>query len=325
MGQVANKDDINKYYEFADRLGKGAYATVKKAIRKRDHHEFAVKVIRKSKLDAGELARVSDEIEINYRVDHPNCVKLYEIFEDEKYIYLVMELLTGGELFDRIVQAGHFSERQAVDVVRDVASALHYMHGIGIVHRDLKPENLIYLQKQADSPIKLTDFGLAKFLRDPTVKLETACGTPAYVAPEVLSQQPYTNAVDLWSLGVILYILLCGFPPFYAENNRELYRQIKAARYSFPPAYWGHVSQSAKDLITQLLVVDPKKRLTAQQVLDHPWVRSDVATNQAFSNDHLEQMKRTQARTKLRRGVQLILAVNKFRRFYARQTMVLDS
>jgi len=251
-----------------------------------------------------------------HKINHPNCVQLYEMFETSKKIYMVMELLTGGELFDRIVAKGSYSEREASDLIKDITSAIQYLHSIGIVHRDLKPENLIYLNQRADSPIKITDFGLAKFRSGSKLEaMTTACGTPGYVAPEVLKNEPYGKAVDMWSLGVILYILLCGFPPFYHESTAALYKQIKKGEYDFPDPYWTDISDSAKNLVQCLLTVDPKKRYTAKQVLAHPWIAGSAGVSaKAFGGGHAERFALLQARRKLRRAVQSIIAVNKFSR-----------
>jgi len=223
-----------------------------------------------------------------------------------------MELLTGGELFDRIVAKGSFSEREASEVTKNVTDAIAYIHKIGIVHRDLKPENLLFLNKDGDSPIKITDFGLAKFRANNGVEMHTACGTPGYVAPEVLKSENYTKAVDMWSLGVILYILLCGFPPFYHPKTAELYKLIKKGEFDFPAPYWTDISDSAKDLVRKLLTVDPKKRYTAEQVLQHPWVKGSTAKAAAFPASHTLRLKLLQARRKLKRTVRSIMAINKF-------------
>jgi calcium/calmodulin-dependent protein kinase I len=310
------KDEISKYYEIKEKLGTGSFAVVKRAVRKSDGKQFAIKVIKKTKLNAEELAVVHDEVEIMHKINHPNCVQLYEMFETSKKIYMVMELLTGGELFDRIVAKGSYSEREASDLIKDITSAIQYLHSIGIVHRDLKPENLIYLNQRADSPIKITDFGLAKFRSGSKLEaMTTACGTPGYVAPEVLKNEPYGKAVDMWSLGVILYILLCGFPPFYHESTAALYKQIKKGEYDFPDPYWTDISDSAKNLVQCLLTVDPKKRYTAKQVLAHPWIAGSAGVSaKAFGGGHAERFALLQARRKLRRAVQSIIAVNKFSR-----------
>jgi calcium/calmodulin-dependent protein kinase I len=312
MGGAHVKEEIKKYYELKEKLGTGSFAIVKRAVRKSDSKEFAVKVVKKAKLTQEELAVVHEEVEIMHRINHPHCVRLFEIFETSKRLYMVMELLTGGELFDRIVKKGSFSEKEASEVVRNVTDALKYLHGIGIVHRDLKPENLLFLTPEADSPIKITDFGLAKYRANNSVDMHTACGTPGYVAPEVLRGEMYTNAVDLWSLGVILYILLCGFPPFYHPRTAELYKIIKKGHYTFPDPYWTDISDSAKDLVTHLLQVDPRERFTAEQVLAHPWVKGATAKAAAFPASHTLRLKLLQARRKLKRTVRSIMAINRF-------------
>jgi len=287
---------------------------VKRAIRKSDGKHVAVKIIKKAKLNAEELAVVHDEVEIMHKIKHENCVELHEMFETNKKIHMVMELLTGGELFDRIVAKGNFSEAEAASVIASVTSAIHYLHGINIVHRDLKPENLIYLSPAADSTIKITDFGLAKYRskQDAEVSsMTTACGTPGYVAPEVLKNEPYNQAVDLWSIGVILYILLCGFPPFYHESTAALYKQIKKGQYDFPDPYWTDISDSGKDLVRRLLTVDPAKRLTAPELLKHPWITGGASTK-SFGSEHAKRLMMMQARRRLRKGVQMIIAINKF-------------
>jgi len=318
MGNNINKlkkDEIKKYYEIKETLGKGSFAVVKRAVRKSDGKQFAIKVIKKSKLNSEELAVVHDEVEIMHKIKHQNCVTLYEMYETPKKIYMVLELLTGGELFDRIVAKSSYSEKEASDVIRSVCSAVTYLHSIGIVHRDLKPENLIYQSEAADSPIKITDFGLAKYRALQGGKSEamtTACGTPGYVAPEVLKNEPYGKAVDMWSLGVILYILLCGFPPFYHESTAQLYKQIKRGEYDFPDPYWTDISPAAKDLVRGLLTVDPSKRLTGPQVLQHPWIVGSNVPTKAFGEQHMRLIKTMQARRILRRTVRSIIAVNKF-------------
>lgn len=307
------KEEVTKFYDIKEKLGTGSFAVVKRCIRKSDGKEFAVKIIKKAKLNPDELAVVHDEVEIMHIINHPNIVTLYEMFESPKKIYMIMELLTGGELFDRIVAKGSYSEKEASELIKAVASAVSYLHEQNVVHRDLKPENLLYLSTDVNSNIKITDFGLAKHKAEGQKQMmTTACGTPGYVAPEVLKNEPYGTAVDLWSLGVILYILLCGFPPFYHESTAELYRQIKKGQYDFPSPYWNDISDAAKDIVRRLLCVDPKQRLSAKGVLGHPWVSGNVAKTTALSSDFAKRLRTTQARRKLRKGIQLIIAINKF-------------
>jgi len=313
MGNHLKKHDVNKFYDIKDKLGTGSFAVVKRAIRKNDGKPFAIKVIKKSKLNAEELAVVHDEVDIMHRTKHKYIVELFEMFETPKKIYMVMELLTGGELFDRIVAKGNYSEYEASELIKHVSSAVAYLHSIGIVHRDLKPENLIYLNPNSDSPIKITDFGLAKF-RDTKGgnTMTTACGTPGYVAPEVLKNEPYGAAVDMWSLGVILYILLCGFPPFYHESTAALYKQIKRGQYEFPDPFWTDISEEAKDLVRKLLCVDPSTRFSAKQVLEHSWVAGNTASTKSLGKNYGKRLLMLQARKRLRKGVQMIIAINKF-------------
>jgi len=224
---------------------------------------------------------------------------------------MVLELLSGGELFDRIVAKGSFSEHEAAVCMKEVIGAIKYLHSIGVVHRDLKPENLIYASKAEDAAIKVTDFGLAKHRKE-SEEMNTACGTPGYVAPEVLKNLKYGPAVDMWSLGVILYILLCGFPPFYHESTAELYKQIKKGQYDFPDPYWTNISKEAKDLVRRLLTVDPKTRFTPDQCLEHEWIGSGKASKTALESNLPERLRLLQSRRHLRKAVNTILVLNRF-------------
>lgn len=262
------------------------------------------------------MSVVHDEVEIMQRVEHKHCVRLFEIYETSSKLYMVMEILTGGELFDRIVSKGSYSESEAAGVVKTVALALKYLHSEGIVHRDLKPENLIYQNEKDDALLKITDFGLAKYrVRD--TQLSTACGTPGYVAPEVLEGKQYSKEVDLWSLGVILYILLCGFPPFYDESTAGLYRQIKKGQYDFPDPYWTDITDQAKDVVKGLLTVKPKKRWTPDDLLSSAWVGGEASTKK-FDKRFADNMKLTVHKKQLRKGVRAVIAVNRFVRALTR-------
>jgi len=258
-----------------------------------------------------------DEVSIMHKIKHDNCVQLFEIYESKKKLYMILELLQGGELFDRIILKGSYSEKEASELMASIIKAIQYLHGIGVVHRDLKPENLIYatpMCEEKEEVIKITDFGLAKFKEETGQQMHTACGTPGYVAPEVLLNQPYGPGVDLWSMGVILYILLCGFPPFYHSNTAELYRQIKKGDYTMPKKYWGEISDEAKNLVQRLLTVNPAKRATPAEVLEHPWISGGKASAKSFSDEHTKRITILQARRVLKRGVRSIIAVNRFSR-----------
>lgn len=253
-------------------MGKGSFATVRKGRVRATGEKVAVKIISKRKMNDDDRSALQNEIDILKQVDHPNIVKMFDVFEDDKYIYIVMELLGGGELFDQILKKEKFSELEARDVVAPIFDALTYCHQLGIVHRDIKPENLLFSSKDTDTAIiKITDFGLARFVDGETFAT-TTCGTPGYVAPEILSQKPYKEPCDYWSVGVVLYILLSGQPPFYDDDNFELFEKIKKCKYDMDSPIWGMVSSQAKDLISKLLVADPAKRITGEEIAAHPWI-----------------------------------------------------
>ncbi|XP_025031131.1 calcium/calmodulin-dependent protein kinase type 1G isoform X2 [Python bivittatus] len=208
-------------------------------------------------------------------IKHDNIVTLEDIYESTTHYYLVMQLVSGGELFDRILERGVYTEKDASIVIQQVLGAVHYLHENGIVHRDLKPENLLYLTPEEDSKIMITDFGLSKMEQNGI--MSTACGTPGYVAPEVLEQKPYSKAVDCWSIGVITYILLCGYPPFYEETESKLFEKIKEGYFEFESPFWDDISESAKNFICRLLEKDPNKRFTCDKALRHPWIDGNTA------------------------------------------------
>ncbi|KAI9347388.1 kinase-like domain-containing protein, partial [Obelidium mucronatum] len=257
-------------YDFAETLGTGAFSEVKVAIEKATGNRYAIKIIDKARC-RGKEGMIDTEINILLRVRHENIVQLYEMFAIENKIYLVMEIVTGGELFDEIVKRGKYTEQDASKTVHKILGAVEYLHSIDVAHRDLKPENLLLSEKSTSAKVMISDFGLSKILNDETA-MKTACGTPGYVAPEVLRKRGYGKEVDLWSIGVITYILLVGYPPFYDQNNAVLFRQIMSGKYEFDRPWWDNISEDAKDFIRKLLVLDPRARLTARQALAHPFV-----------------------------------------------------
>lgn len=286
--------EVEDYYTIHEKLGVGSFAVVKRLVRKNDKKEFAVKIVKKKNLNAQELLCLRDEVEIMFKIQHPNIVQLYEIFDTPKCVFMIMELLTGGELFQKIAECGSFSEREAAKVVKDVTEGILYLHKQGIVHRDLKPENILYRSRSPKSDIVITDFGLAKYLKNPTSQAMTSvCGTPLYAAPEILTGEPYGPEVDLWSVGVILYILLCGAPPFQekTKGGRSLYTQITRGKFNFDDPIWKKISLQAKDIVSGLLKVDRKKRYTTAQILRHPWVTGKEASSRKFPEKFTKNLK----------------------------------
>ncbi|NXX89182.1 DCLK3 kinase, partial [Centropus bengalensis] len=275
---IKSRTDVEKHYEIGRTIGDGNFAVVKECRHCNSNQIYAMKIVDKSKLK-GKEDMMESEILIIRSLSHPNIVRLIEVYETEAEIYLILEYVPGGDLFDAIIESVKFTEHDAAVMITDLCEALVYIHSKHIVHRDLKPENLL-VQHNADksTTLKLADFGLAKQVTKP---IYTVCGTPTYVAPEILAEKGYGLEVDMWAAGVILYILLCGFPPFRSQDRdqEELFQIIQLGHYEFLSPYWDNISAAAKDLITRLLIVDPQKRYTARQVLQHPWIRTAGKTN----------------------------------------------
>jgi serine/threonine protein kinase len=263
---IDGKPKIEDFYILGKEIGRGAFSIVREAVNKKTGERVAVKSIRTKFIKNKLLMR---EIEIMKKVgNHPNILKLHEVFETKKHLYLVLELVMGGELFDQIVARGEYSEKDASNIVRQIISAVAHLHANGIAHRDLKPQNLLCAGPEGDD-IRVADFGLSKMFGEGEY-LETCCGSPEYVAPEVLECKPYDKACDLWSVGVIVYVLLTGCFPFWDKNNAVLYEKIRNVDYGWPDGL--EISPEAKHLIQHLLEKDPQKRYTAEQALAHPWV-----------------------------------------------------
>lgn len=264
-----------KYHINPKELGHGHYGVVRKCMDRETKEWYAIKSIRKAKVSKIEVLK--REIQILKEVKHPNIIELIDVFEDSKYLHLVTELCTGGELFDRIIAKtqsaeGHFSEHDAACLVRDILDAIAYCHDVkGIVHRDLKPENFLFLTEAEDAPIKIIDFGLSRHNDANQGIMKTKVGTPYYVAPEVLRRQ-YTKSCDIWSIGVITYILLCGYPPFYGESDTEIFDSVRTGRFDFPSPEWDTISDTAKQFVRFMLQKDPESRPTAAQAMEHKWI-----------------------------------------------------
>mmetsp|Transcript_7744 Transcript_7744/g.11286 ORF Transcript_7744/g.11286 Transcript_7744/m.11286 type:complete len:475 (+) Transcript_7744:86-1510(+) len=301
---------FEQIYKIGDKLGDGAFSVVKKGAHRQTHKCYAIKIVTRAKLTKEDEIALVDEIRILTKLQHTHIIRLYDTFTEPEHYYLVTELLEGGELFDRIVAKAFYNEKEARDVCKILFEAISYCHSKGVVHRDLKPENLL-LMGSNDSDIKIADFGFAKEAKS-SAYLRTQCGTPGYVAPEILEGVPYGAKADQWSLGVIVYILLGGYPPFVESNQRELFRKIRKGQFEFHDEYWSNVSNEAKQLISSLLTVSPEKRLSAVDSLTHPWIvgsDADLAGKDLGTN--LDRLKTFNAKRKFRAGVNAIILANK--------------
>lgn len=306
------KNLLEEKYHLKEMLGTGAFSEVRLAESKEKPGQlFAVKIIDKKALK-GKEDSLENEIMILRKLKHSNIVQLLETFEDKNKVYLIMELVTGGELFDRIVEKGSYTEKDAAHLIRQVLEAVDYMHQQGVVHRDLKPENLLYYSPDKDSKIMISDFGLSK-MEDGGI-MATACGTPGYVAPEVLAQKPYGKAIDVWSIGVISYILLCGYPPFYDENDVNLFAQILKGEFEFDSPYWDEISDSAKDFIMNLICVNVEKRYSCKQALAHPWISGNEASSKNIHGTVSEQLKKNFAKSKWRQAYHATAVIRQMQR-----------
>lgn len=305
------KGSFREAYQVGKQLGEGAFSVVKEVKKRATGDTYAAKVVTKAKLTKEDEVALKDEIAILQEMTHNHIINLYDTFDENSYFYLVTELMSGGELFDRIVTKNFYNEKEARDVCKILFEALNYCHKKNVAHRDLKPENLLLVSRHDDKNIKIADFGFAKRVSSSKCLL-TQCGTPGYVAPEILHGVPYGTKADMWSLGVITYILLGGYPPFIEQNQRELFKKIKKGQYEFHVEYWANISREAKDLIAGLLNVNPDARLSSGQALNDPWITGSdelLAGNNLGAN--LEQFRRFNAKRKVRQAVLTLMATNK--------------
>lgn len=266
---------VTAKYDIKALIGRGSFSRVVRVEHRMTKQPYAIKMI--DRIQGKEVFEA--ELNVLRRVRHSYIIQLMEVFETPEKVYMVMELATGGELFDRIIAKGSFTERDAVRVLRMVLEGVQYLHGLGIAHRDLKPENLLYYHPGHDSKIMITDFGLSHMMSGPDNLMRTTCGTPEYIAPEILARKQYNVQVDLWAIGVITYILLSGTMPFDDENRTRLYRIILKAKYSYAGEHWKDVSTLAKDFIDKTLVVDPVERMCATKAVNHPWLAANAPTS----------------------------------------------
>ncbi|KAM8867625.1 calcium/calmodulin-dependent protein kinase type 1D-like isoform 1-T3 [Synchiropus picturatus] len=311
--------NIKNVFDFMAKMGSGSFSEVYMVREKKSGKLYALKCLKKKHLVKSNL---ENEINVLRRIQHENVVGLEDFYESQTHYYLLMQLVSGGELFDRILSQGVFTEKDASVVIKQVLQAVSYLHQNGIVHRDLKPENLLYYNTDVNAKIMVSDFGLSKAPEHGV--MSTACGTPGYVAPEVLSRQPYSKAVDCWSIGVITYILLSGYPPFYEEDETHLYSKIMRAEYSFHSPFWDHISDSAKDFIKNMMEKDPSKRLSSEEALRHPWIAGDTARDLDIYASVCEQMQRSFAKCKWKRAFHASSAVSHMKKLSHREAAPLS-
>ncbi|XP_073290397.1 calcium-dependent protein kinase 26-like [Primulina huaijiensis] len=300
---------LKEYYNLGHKLGQGQFGTTFLCVEKSTGKEYACKSIAKRKLLSEEdVEDVRREIEIMHHLSgSPNVISIKGAYEDAVAVHVVMELCQGGELFDRIVKRGHYSEKKAAELTRTIVSVIEACHSLGVMHRDLKPENFLFVNNEEDSPLKTIDFGLSVFFKPGEVFTDVV-GSPYYVAPEVLCKR-YGPATDVWSAGVIVYILLCGVPPFWGESEQEIFEEVLHGDIDFTSDPWPMISDSAKDLVKKMLVRDSRNRITAHQVLCHPWVRIDgVAPDKPLDSAVLTRLTQFSAMDKFKKMALRVIA-----------------
>ncbi|XP_065152976.1 calcium/calmodulin-dependent protein kinase type II subunit gamma isoform X18 [Paramisgurnus dabryanus] len=312
MATIVTCTRFTDEYQLYEELGKGAFSVVRRCVKKSTGQEYAAKIINTKKLSARDHQKLEREARICRLLKHPNIVRLHESISEEGFHYLVFDLVTGGELFEDIVAREYYSEADASHCINQILESVSHIHQHDIVHRDLKPENLLLASKMKGAAVKLADFGLAIEVQGDQQAWFGFAGTPGYLSPEVLRKDPYGKPVDIWACGVILYILLVGYPPFWDEDQHKLYQQIKAGAYDFPSPEWDTVTPEAKNLINQMLTINPAKRITADQALKHPWVcqRSTVAS-MMHRQETVECLRKFNARRKLKGAIITTMLVSR--------------
>ncbi|XP_027133608.1 calcium/calmodulin-dependent protein kinase type II delta chain isoform X7 [Larimichthys crocea] len=312
MATVVTSTRFTDEYQLYEELGKGAFSIVRRCVKKSTGQEYAAKIINTKKLSARDHQKLEREARICRLLKHPNIVRLHDSISEEGFHYLVFDLVTGGELFEDIVAREYYSEADASHCINQILESVSHIHQHDIVHRDLKPENLLLASKMKGAAVKLADFGLAIEVQGDQQAWFGFAGTPGYLSPEVLRKDPYGKPVDIWACGVILYILLVGYPPFWDEDQHKLYQQIKAGAYDFPSPEWDTVTPEAKNLINQMLTINPAKRITADQALKHPWVcqRSTVAS-MMHRQETVECLRKFNARRKLKGAILTTMLVSR--------------
>uniref|UniRef100_A0A4W4EMK7 calcium/calmodulin-dependent protein kinase n=1 Tax=Electrophorus electricus TaxID=8005 RepID=A0A4W4EMK7_ELEEL len=321
MATIVTSTRFTDEYQLYEELGKGAFSVVRRCVKKSTSQEYAAKIINTKKLSARDHQKLEREARICRLLKHPN------IGADKKPCGAAKDpvfssSVTGGELFEDIVAREYYSEADASHCINQILESVSHIHQHDIVHRDLKPENLLLASKMKGAAVKLADFGLAIEVQGDQQAWFGFAGTPGYLSPEVLRKDPYGKPVDIWACGVILYILLVGYPPFWDEDQHKLYQQIKAGAYDFPSPEWDTVTPEAKNLINQMLTINPAKRITADQALKHPWVcqRSTVAS-MMHRQETVECLRKFNARRKLKGAILTTMLVS--RNFSARKQEII--
>jgi len=304
---------FTELYTLGEELGKGAFSIVKRCTHKQSKKDYAAKIINTKKMSTRDLQKLDREARICRLLKHPNIVRLHASISEGGSHYLVFDLVTGGELFEDIVAREFYSEVDASHCIRQVLDAVMHCHTTGVIHRDLKPENLLLASKEKGAVVKLADFGLAVEITSDDPKWFGFAGTPGYLSPEVLRKEAYGKAVDLWACGVILYILLVGYPPFWDDDQNRLYDQIKIGKYEFPSPEWDTVTIEAKDLIRKMLKTNPTERITAHEALRHPWIsQSERIASHIHRQQTVDAMKAWNARRKLKGAIITMIASRNF-------------
>ncbi|KAJ2759431.1 Calmodulin-dependent protein kinase cmk2, partial [Coemansia nantahalensis] len=311
LAQQPESYERKQYYTFGKVLGAGTFGEVREAVFEPTGQHVAIKVIKKSSLNGNE-EMVVKEINLVRGLHHPHIVKLLDWFESKDKYYLVFQLCTGGELFQKIMEFGKFTEKDAIGFLRCGFESIAYLHKHNIVHRDIKPENFIFADKTPDAPLMLADFGIARIMKDNDEVLSTMCGSMGYVAPEVLLRKGHGKAVDIWSMGIVTFSTLCGYSPFWKfEEPRALIVAMQSDNIEFDDRYWWNVSSQAKDFIRGCLRSDPKDRMTIEEALVHPWMTGEHDDTHDLLPDVKENFN---ARATLRRAVLKVQALNRMRR-----------
>ena len=301
---MGGRNEFSKCYLLEEILGTGGFSIVKKCKHIASNNSFAVKIVNSKALRDDEIKALETEAQLCLQLRHSNIVQLFEIYNETNFYYFVFELVTGGELFDNIVERERYSEMDASLCIQQILEAVSYCHSQGIIHRDIKPENLLLASKESHANVKLADFGLAVVAEQESAVWHGFAGTPCYMAPEVVRRQPYGSAIDCWACGCILYVLLIGYPPFWNSNEDKLFEAIKEGVYDFESSVWHDVSFDAKTLIRMLLTVNDKRRITAEKALESRWIKQrERRASRIHRKKTVETLKKFNAKRKFKGAI----------------------